>query len=176
MAQTQRVVFLTDDYGERLDVAYAAFVKAKQDEEKGTAPARTAMEPDPVTQLAEEYQALASEAEAAGTVVVLTAIGRQRWRSLKREHPPRTEGHEDDIKGDRLSGVNTETVEDDLVYASVTEPKFDTRHDFDQWADSLSEGEWQTLVTTAWKLANGARFNPKALPSSPTLSDSSRSE
>jgi hypothetical protein len=94
------------------------------------------------------------------------------WRKLKADHPPRVDGPDEDVQGDRLAGVNTDTVEDDLVRACVLEPEFTSRQAFDEWADSLSQGEWQTLVIKAWELVNGARFDPKPLPRSTTRSPS----
>jgi hypothetical protein len=76
----------------------------------------------------------------------------------------------DDVAADRIAGVDTESIEDDLVHACVTEPTFSSRAAFDEWADTLSEGEWRTLVLEAWNLVNESRFNPKALPASVTRS------
>jgi hypothetical protein len=95
------------------------------------------------------------------------------WRGLKEKHPPRVGDSFDPdvVKGDRLAGVDTDAIEDDLVHASLIDPEFKTRADFDDWADTLSEGEWQQVVIRAWELANGARLDPKELPSSLTRSD-----
>ena len=166
MARTDKVILLTGDYAQRLDALYAQATEALEDETP-----RTALEGDPYQQLVSDYDALKAEATEAATVVEMTAVGRKAWRALCEKHPPRTEGeHEDVLTGDRLAGVNTNSVEDDLVYASLTAPTFDLRSEFDEWADSLSEGEWQTLVRKAWELANGARFDPKSLPASRTRS------
>lgn len=165
MARTTTVHLLTGDYADRLESLWAAANKAADDKTP-----RTALEGDPFEELRAEYGALKAEALEAATSVTLTAVGRRVWRGLKEKHPPRTG---DDIdaevaKGDRLAGVNTDGVEDDLVQASLVDPEFKTRADFDDWADTLSEGEWQTLVNRAWELANGARLDPKELPSLPT--------
>lgn len=162
MARTTRVVLLTGDYADRLDAIYRAALDAAKD----TTPLLGG-ETDPAHDLAEEYRALKAEAEAAGTVVEMAAVGRSRFRDLKAAHPPRTEGDPEAVKADRLAGVDTDSIADDLVHASVTSPAFKSRAAFDEWADTLSEGEWQALVVRAWDLTNGARLDPKDLPASP---------
>lgn len=161
MPVTKTLHLLTGDYPDRLDVLEAALSRAEKDAEKGIP--RTALEADPVEALDEEFTALKTEAREAGVSVTLTAVGRKVWRELKTKHPVRSgdDADPEDVKRDRNAGVNVETVEDDLVYASLTEPKFSSRSAFDEWADRLSEGEWQTILVTAWGLANGARLGPK---------------
>jgi hypothetical protein len=168
MARTTTVHLLTGDYADRLNDLWSAAQNALNDKTP-----RTALEGDPYEELEAEYKALKAEALEAGITVSLTAVGRRVWRGLKEKYPPRVgDGVDPDVaKGDRLAGVNTDSVEDDLVSASLVAPEFKTRADFDDWADTLSEGEWQTLVQRAWELANGARLDPKELPSSLTRSD-----
>lgn len=169
MARTDKVILLTGDYAQRLDEIYSAANEALKDESP-----RTLAEGDPYADLQADYAALKAEAieeaTASKRIVEMTAVMRPKWRELKQKYPPRTEGHESLIEGDRLAGVNTEEVEDDLVHASLTSPEFASRSAFDEWADTLSEGEWQMLVIKAWELANGARFDPKSLPASRTPS------
>lgn len=168
MPRTTTVHLLTSDYADRLEAAYAAARTAADDKTP-----RTALEGDPYQELVAEYEALKAEALEAAVTATMTGVGRKVWRSLKEKHPPRTGDDVDaeTVKGDRLAGVNTDSVEDDLVHASLVSPEFRARADFDDWADALSEGEWQTLVTKAWELANGTRLDPKELPSLPTRSD-----
>lgn len=162
MARTDKVLLMTGDYAQRLDALYSAAMAAMKDESP-----RTQAEVHPYVTLSEQFKELKAEATEAGIEVEMTSIARTAWRALKEKHPPRTEGADDDVEGDRLAGgVNTLTVEDDLVYASVTSPEFTSRAAFDEWADTLSEGEWQTLVVKAWELATGARYDPKSLPAS----------
>lgn len=168
MPRTTTICLIQGDYADRLNELYAAAQRAAEDQTP-----RTALEADPYADLHQQYNALKAEAEAEGVTVVLTAVGRRVWRGLKEKHPPRStdDSDADTAKGDRLAGVNTDAVEDDLVYASLTSPEFKGRDAFDEWADGLSEGEWQALVARAWELANGARLDPKELPSLPTRSD-----
>lgn len=168
MARSTTVHLLTGDYSDRLEDLWKAALAAADDKTP-----RTALEADPFETLKAEYDALKAEAIEAGITVDLVAVGRGVWRKLKEQHPPRVgDGVDAEIvKQDRLAGVNTDSVEDDLVRASLVSPEFKTRADFDDWADTLSEGEWQQVVIRAWELANGARLDPKELPSSLTRSD-----
>lgn len=171
MAQTATIHLLSGDYPDRLNALWAAAKAAEKDES-----ARTLAEGDPYEALAAEYDALKSEAIAEGKTVKIKAVGRREWRRLKEQHPPRTEGSEDVIKGDRLAGVNVASVEDDLVFVSLIEPEFTSRAAYDEWADELSEGEFQTILQRAWQLANIAQYDPKSLPASPTRSSGRSSE
>lgn len=162
MPVTKTLHLLTGDYPDRLDQLEAELSEAMKDADRGVP--TTALEGDPVAEIDERFKALKAEAREAGTTVVLTAVGRKVWRELKAKHQPRSgdDVDADVAKQDRNAGVNVDTVEDDLVYASLTEPDFGSRAAFDEWADRLSEGEWQTILVTAWGLANGARLGPKA--------------
>lgn len=169
MARTRSLLLLTGDYSERLNALYASAREAAQDTS-----VRALVEDDPYEALKAEYETLKAEAEAEGIRVDLAAIGRREWRKLKEAHPPRLDNPDPEVvKGDRLAGVNTASVEDDLVHASLTFPKLTSRAAYDEWADSLSEGDFQTVLAAAWELANGSRFDPKTLPASPTRSTAS---
>lgn len=174
MAQTLRRVFPDGDYPQRLNDLWAAIEAAEKAERNGDSPELLEGEKSPFEELVEQYAALKAEAEADAAekrrVVVLRAVGRGKWRELKQRHPARPKSETVDDKtaeGDRLAGVNTDTIGDDLLYASVQEPIFSSRGDFDQWADEvLSEGEFTILERDAWGLVNGAQFDPKPPPSS----------
>lgn len=168
MPRTTTVHLLTGDYADRLNALWEAAQAASHDETP-----LTALERHPFDALKADYDALKAEALEVATTVTLTAVGRRKWRELKEKHPPRSgEGVDPDIvRTDRIAGVNTDTVDDELVYASVTSPSFTSRGAFDEWADERSEGEWQVLLTRAWELANGARLDPKELAPLPTRSD-----
>lgn len=177
MPRTTTVHLLTGDYADRLNEVWAAAEAALNDKTP-----KTAIEGDPFVELKAEYDALKAEAIEAGITVHLAAVGRKVWRDLKGKYPPRSgDGIDAEVaRQDRLAGVNADEVEDDLVYESIkaweresgeTDERVRSRNAFDEWADGLSEGEWQALVNRAWELANGARLDPKELPSSPTRSD-----
>lgn len=181
MAQTITRVITDGDYPQRLREAFAAAMAAKDDEDNGkTLPLLNGEVAASIT-LAEEYEALKAEAEedarSKNRVVTLRALGRQKWRELKTQHPVRisTDDNavdEETAKGDRLAGLNTDSVEDDLVFAAISEPKFDSREAYDRWAnEDISEGEFQMLLRDAWSLVNVAQVDPKSLPSSPTRSN-----
>lgn len=174
MAQTTTVTLLTGDYPDRLNQLWAAAQAAKDAD-----PELLAGEEHPYDVLAAEYADLKAEAEAEAErqrrKVTLQGVGRKQglpgrpsWRDLKEKHPPRTEGDPDALKQDRLAGVNVETVECDLLYASIVTPEFGSRDAFDEWEGGLSEGEFQTVVRRAWDLANVAQTDPKSLPALPT--------
>jgi hypothetical protein len=179
MAQTLRRVFPDGDYPQRLNDLWAAIEAAEKAERDDAAPALLEGEESPFDTLVAQYAALKAEAEADAAekrrVVVLRAVGRGKWRDLKQRHPARPKSDAVDDKtaeGDRLAGVNTDTIGDDLLYASVQEPMFSSRGDFDDWLDEvLSEGEFSILERDAWSLVNGAQFDPKPPPSSPTRSN-----
>jgi len=160
---------LTGDYTERLNELYAAAQAAGNAE--GGESGRLG-DSDPYVELSREYEALKAEAEEKAVKVTMRTLSRGAWRKLKAEHPPRTEGDADSLKADRTSGLNTETAEDDLVFASVAAPVFTSRAAFDEWADDLPEADWRLLLTTAWGLATESRFDPKSLPASPTRTSS----
>jgi hypothetical protein len=178
MAQTRTITFPDGDYPIRLNRAYAAYEDALEDERRGKAETLLATEELASEVLKAEYLALKAEAEEDARekrrIVTLRALGRSKWRELKKAHPVRVEGDgvdADTAKSDRKLGVNIDSIEDDLVFASVSDPKFASRDEFDAWADDWSEGEWQTLVRASWSLVNVASIDPKSLPSSPTRTD-----
>lgn len=179
MAQTRKITFTDGDYPDRLNAAYAAYNEALKAEHAGEAEQLLATE-DPASEvLRREYEALKAEAEADARgkrhIVTLRALGRSKWRELKKAHPARVEGEggvaAEDAARDRKFGLDIDSSEDDLVFASVSEPKFDDRAEFDEWAEEWAEGEWQMLVRSSWSLVNVASIDPKSLPSSPTRSD-----
>ena len=164
MPRTDKLILLTGDYAQRLDALYGQAQDALEDTS-----ARTMLDEDPYTALLEDYKALKAEAEAEGITVEFRSLGRNEWRDIKAKHPPRTEGEEHEVNADRIAGFNVDSVQDDLVFACVTSPEFSSRAAFDEWAGDLSDGEWNEVVERAFAV-NGARFDPKSLPASPTRS------
>lgn len=173
MPRTSTILLITGDYAERLDALIDEVREAERASDSGV---RRLADGAQLLELRAAYDELRAEAEAAGVKVVLQAIGRREWRRLREKYPPRTEGPEDVVKTDRLAGVNIEAIEDDLVYESLVEPSFDSRAQFDEWADDLSEGEFQTIAGRAWQLVNVARFDPKSLPALPTPTGNANNE
>jgi hypothetical protein len=175
--RTQTRLFPPGDYADRLSALWASLQAAAEDETP-----RLATEAGAVEELRAEYEALKTEAtkaaKAARRFVRMEALSRGAMRDLKAKHPPRTEGEDEDtLKADRVNGLNLKSVEDDLVYASVVEPAFTSRGDFDEWVDrDLSDGEFDILLQTAWELANVGRFDPKPLPASLTRKSDATSE
>jgi len=167
--------FPPGDFTTRLNTLWQAIGEADNDKSP-----RALTEADPGSELREEYVALRDEAREAAReanrLVRVRAISRGDWRKLKSDHPPRTEGDPDEVKTDRLAGVNTSTVEDDLVFASLEIPAFTSRAAFDEWADELSAGEWATVTGMVWNQTNVAQFDPKPPPPSQTRTSGETSE
>lgn len=183
MAQTITRVIPDGDYPRRLNDLWDATLAASKDERDGNALPLLNGEVAASLTLADEYRALKAEAEAdarsKNRVVTMRAIGRQTWRELKKAHPVRVgdDVPEDVAKADRFAGVNIESIEDDLVFAVIIEPRFESRADYDRWAnEDISEGEFQMLLKDAWSLVNVAKIDPKSLPPLQTQSSGGSSE
>lgn len=167
MPMLEKVPFFTEDYGQRLEALESALTAARADRDRAAKSdngiPQTMLEADPVSELEDQLEALYAEALSKANIVTLTAVSRDEWRKLKEKHPPRTgdEGSEADRKADAEAGHNVTTIDDDLVHASLVEPKFTSRAAFDEWAGALGAGEWQTLVNVAWQITNGIRSVPK---------------
>lgn len=179
MSDAKVIDLLTESYADRLDVLWRAVEQAAKDEDKaagGEGPSGLTLdEVGDSVRLAEQYENLRSEAiedAKANRRHVEMRLERKAWRELKEKHPPRSgEGVEKDVAdADRNAGLNVDTASDDLLYAAIVEPEFTSRGAFDEWADALTNGQFTTLVLAAWSHANGARYNPKALPDSLTRS------
>lgn len=132
------------------------------------------------------YDAFVDEAAERATVVTLQAIGRKAFRSLMREHAPRTTEtvvedekretvHEDDAAWD----VNTETFPEALLaYAddddrTLLEPEFDSDKARGKWLDRLADGDFEKLWATAYQLNRAVGADPKASRYSPAPQSSS---
>ena len=170
MAQEITRSFVGGDFAHRLDVTWKAHGAAEKDGDAEAAESLRA-----------EYEQIKADAEAeaaaSNRVVTLRALSRRKWRDLKAKHPARSGDDVDpaDVAADRVYGINVDTAEDDLVYASLSSPKFESRVQFDEWADDvLSSAEWHQVVVDALSLAREANFDPKSLPSSVTRSDAVR--
>jgi hypothetical protein len=163
--------FPVGDFPERLDVAYRAAQEALKD-----TTARTMNEGDPYLELKAEYDALRDESQQASreakTYVVLREISRNDWRKIKADHPPRTDADAETVKADRVAGFNVDTAEDDLVFAALEEPRFESRAAFDEWAGQLGAGKFASIAHEAYLFTMEARRDPKLLPASPTRNDS----
>lgn len=165
------IEFPVGDFADRLDRAYAAAMDALENEGP-----RTLMEEEPYTVLKREYDELCEESRTASKdarlFVRFGEVSRKQWREIKAVHPPRTEGDDETVSGDRYLGFNVESGQDDLVFAAIVEPEFSSRKDFDDWADNLGAGKWEAVSKKALEVTLGARVNPKSLPDSLTKSES----
>lgn len=163
MARTRTVYFWTDDELSRVDRLQRAAVLAASAEQPTTG---TKLEGDPVAALRAEYEAerraIEAAAKADGRYAVLRELGRNAWREVKRKHPPR-----EDSKTDAVLGFNADTVDDDLVRASLVEPAL-SDDEFEDWVEEQGNSVWALLSATAWELTTGERTDPKPLPASLT--------
>lgn len=173
---TATLLLVGGDYASRLDRLYSAAIEAQNESEGDGGEPLTLTEESPAVTLRREYEALKAEAEADARAnrreVQLLALGRRQWRDFKEKYPPRTDGTDAEINGDRTVGMNSDAAEEAVVFASITSPTFGSRDAFDEWADDLSPGEWRLLADTVWGLMIGSRVDPKSLPGSSTQGSS----
>lgn len=163
MAKTWTLYFYVDDYEDRL----ATLLSAAQSAERANTGRRVGDGSD-YKALIEEFNALRDEAREKARKVVVQAISRRAWLKLREDHPPRVEGVSDEVRQrDAMWGINTESVEEDLVYAAVVEPEFKSRAAFDEWAlEELTAAEFGRISQLAFKAISDAP-DPKSLRALP---------
>lgn len=196
-AETDVIEFIPPRFQGRLDALYRAAMDAYDDAGKAKDGPRTLAGAtldegalDAYQTLKADYDTFRIEAVAAGTSVTVRALRGYEWSVLKEKHPPRTEGTDDEVQGDRAAGLNAEAVGDDLIRESVVQvsrtgtptefQRYDDEKDeweksaapaaLDKWMSRLSPGWREVVVAKAWAMANGQSFNPKSLPGSSTRS------
>lgn len=84
-----------------------------------------------------ERDEFADEAETRGTLAVLIARPRLRWRALMKEHGPR-EGNDDD----KVFGVNMETMPDTLLPESIDVAMSTIDGDVREFLETLSDYDY----------------------------------
>lgn len=140
------------------------------------------------------FDAFVDEAAERAEEVTVQALSRVAFRDLRLAHQPRpkskvvegeeTEGLED---VDALFGVNVETFPDALLKyvdredetdRTIVSPEFPTPAALKKWLDrELTEGQFDSLWQTAWRLNKQGASDPKALRfSPPTQTPSETSE
>lgn len=97
----------------------------------------------------------AAEAEERGVAVTLRAVGRKKWRELIEANPPR-EGDDADQK----AGINLDTFPESLVPACIAGPTMG-EGEMDDFLDSLSPAQFDTLALAAWGLHKSLGADPK---------------
>lgn len=161
--RTQTVYLMQSDDIERAKQLESAIaVAAAHDEAESDQPKR-ANDPTPSHMKAalSEFDAFMAEAEERARVVVVQALPRREYRTLRGEHPPR-EGNEID----QAAGFNLDAFSDVLVpkCAPGETPAF---------LDGLSDGQWSQLFSAAVAVNEGGSPNPKVRLSSQPIRDSS---
>lgn len=100
------------------------------------------------------YNAFVEEAKERAVKVVVQALGRRKWRDLRREHTTTSEDGEE---------LDQEGFADVLVPASVVEPQFDTRAELEAFLDELNDADFSRLFTAAYAVNYTAGVvDPKA--------------
>ncbi len=95
--------------------------------------------------------AFADETEDRGVLVVLNALPRKTWRALIADHPPR-DGHD----GDKVVGVNEDTLREALVPKSIDHVASTIDGDVAVFLDALSDFDFDRLYVTAFALNRGS--------------------
>lgn len=127
-----------------------------------------------VAELEEKIAGVLDRIEAQTVVLVLKALPRPEFRSLKDAHPPRRdpEGnplpeHADDWR----LGVNVDTFFDPLIRAELVSPVLDEDTLTMLLEERLTDGQWDALTTVAWNL----NLDKISVPFSSAVSPSRRS-
>lgn len=148
---------------DRLLSAYSLAEKGRRD---GTPENTALIEDDPVAVLRSEYEAF-----RAASVIPITVrpLSRGELRTVKAAHPPRSaeQADEETVRGDRLAGLNLGAAEDDIVFAALVDPVFESRAAFDEWANGIPQGMFNVISVRVWNASTGAAVDPKSLAASP---------
>lgn len=124
----------------------------------GTRPRRRLSEPpaDPEAQLA-DVRAKMDEQRAiisSGVIrIIIKGLTRGEFRRLLTSHPPR---QGDDLDG--KVGYNADTFGDALIRACILRTEDlngnPVANEWDQWADDMTNGQWEDVFTACMKLTN----------------------
>lgn len=122
---------------------------------KGQAsPVTTLDEPDAHEAAKRAHDEFAAEAETRGVRVVLRALGRKTWASLREKHKPR-EGNAQDQE----AGADLDALQEELVPLCIASP-VGSIEEIGAFLDSLSEGQYGDLAIRAWSLNMGRTADP----------------
>jgi hypothetical protein len=153
------------------DLAKLRELYAATEIEEIKAPARIGdSEPDKARAAAEVYDAFVDEAAERAVTVTVQQVGRRRWREARDACKPR-EGNETD----KLAGFDLDALGDMLVPESIVAP---VMADVERTAflDSLSEADWDRLVSAVIGINTTPVPDPKALPNLASELDRTRDE
>lgn len=99
--------------------------------------------------IADQMEALREQMQAGTVVFRLRSMGRKRFQALCAEHPPRKDDDGNPLREDRL-GVNTQTVWDPVLRASLVEPVLAPDRLTHILDEVLSDGQYDRLASLAW--------------------------
>lgn len=111
--------------------------------------------------VADEMARVEAEMRAGTVEFRLRALPRRRtpgmpkeqlvWQELVDKHPPRKDANGKPDQRDAALGINVQSFFEELVRASVVEPRLSD----EQWSKldaKLSDAQWQQLANAAWQL------------------------
>ncbi len=166
---TPRTVDVIIYQGEDLAKLRELFAATEVEEVK--APGRVGDdEPDKARANAEAYDAFVDEAAERAVTVTLQQVGRRRWREARDMCKPR-EGND----ADQLAGFDIDALGDMLVPESIIAPVMATV-ERDTFLDSLSDADWDRLVSALIGVNTAQVSDPKALPNLVSALDQTRDE
>ena len=123
----------------------------------GTRPRRLSQPPENLDAQLSDVRAEMDEQRkiiASGVVrIIIKGLTRGEFRRLLTAHPPR---QGDDL--DARVGYNADTFGDALIKASILRTEDlngnPVPNDWDQWADAMTNGQWEDVFTACMKLTN----------------------
>ena len=109
------------------------------------------------------YEEFVAEAEPRATVMLVRELGFKKWRSLKAEHPGRTNEQGEALEDDAaIGGLNADSFPEAAVLACLLEPEFSTTSDRVEFVEELSLANLTRAFQAAYSLNEFAVTDPKA--------------
>lgn len=150
--------------------------RASQQASASDSLAAKASTPDLDGQIADlDKQVAALEKQIQGATVVLTlrALPRNEFRAMFDRHPPRKDDEGKLTHGQDVIGASFEAFFDDLLRASIVDPKLDAET-LDLLLDErLTDRDWERLTDVAWGLNRAVVSVPFLSAVSPSRRNSS---
>lgn len=106
--------------------------------------------------LLERQEAIKAEMRENTYLVRLRAMPGPKWRKFAAGHPARRDDNGDIYPEDRGLLLNTASMWEPLIRASVIDPALPTDEDWDEFNDGLTENQYSELGVAALALNRGA--------------------
>lgn len=141
------------EFGVCLDPDLVAEHQRLADElaEAKRAPSTSLAGPD-TTGIEERLDAARREVEGATVTLRLRALGRRAWRELLDQHQPRRDDDGNVVEADARLRVNTQTLYDPLIRASIVGPELDEDTLTLLLDERLTDAQYSALTTLCWNL------------------------